>query len=381
MITSLSVRKRRGGFTLIELLVVISIIALLISILLPSLSSARRMARTSACGQNLRGLSIANSTYTTEFEEWLPGVNTTGAVIARYAGFQGGLTAENIRKWDFLPVQKFDWMTPSLSLDMDFSGMSRADRLAMVSEIYRCPEQEGIESKLYPENGDGVPDADDFEGREWSALSYLQSVYFQYWGENYAGKTIFPRRGPLGFLKVTAEGPHSIYTDVKQAPNYRSRLVDLGTPGKKIFAADGQRFITEERVLDHDISMQPNHFGMFTTPGAWRSASVAYGVKPGSARWANEDGTQAVTAAVAGSRSKGYNLRYSYRHGGSKDNDSGGDATLNRGKINAAFFDGSVSLLTDRQSRKPGLWLPKGTEIREAAQFMTQVEDGDIIRH
>ena len=81
---------RRKGFTLVELLVVIGIIALLISILLPSLNRARETANRVKCGSNMRQIGQAILLYANENKgnyprtRYIPGTGITTQVTGTY---------------------------------------------------------------------------------------------------------------------------------------------------------------------------------------------------------------------------------------------------------------------------------------------------------
>ena len=74
--------KRKRNFTLIELLIVISIIAILVSLLLPALKAAREKARGASCTSNLKQVGIGQFLYQSDFD---------GAILPYGIAADGGI--------------------------------------------------------------------------------------------------------------------------------------------------------------------------------------------------------------------------------------------------------------------------------------------------
>lgn len=144
-------RIGRCGFTLIELLVVIAIIALLIGILLPSLSGARDSARSVACMSSMRSLGMAMSMYTDDNKEVLPRSKHS-------VGFSGVLP------W---APQMFEYLT-SQPFESESDLWQSESWWNASNEFFRCAHDQ----RESPIEQPGLPFST-------AAISYGMNVYFE----------------------------------------------------------------------------------------------------------------------------------------------------------------------------------------------------------
>ncbi|MFA4944083.1 MAG: DUF1559 domain-containing protein [Lentisphaeria bacterium] len=114
--------QEEARFTLIELLVVIAIIAILAAMLLPALGRAKEMAKSVACLNNQRQISLGLINYAGDYEERFPSVylsvpgDTTSwhEKLAPYIGISDGIlgTSPKLRASGVLICPSFQPSAP-----------------------------------------------------------------------------------------------------------------------------------------------------------------------------------------------------------------------------------------------------------------------------
>jgi prepilin-type processing-associated H-X9-DG protein len=136
-------RQLLVAFTLVELLVVIGIIAVLISILLPTLSRARQSAVAIQCMSNLRQISAANHMYVQQHNWHMP---------AWWPSSSGNPYPHNAynRYWAGIPEFRKAMAMPILDPSLGYN--------CFVTRKWYCANAVLVENKAEPVSTTGLPD-------------------------------------------------------------------------------------------------------------------------------------------------------------------------------------------------------------------------------
>ncbi len=222
--------KTAAAFTLIELLVVISIIAILVSILLPALAKARELANRAVCMANIRGIVQAMVTYAQSNDggfpaTYVPGPESDGnGSVTRYIENRPVIVYNYTLAADLTPdaVVQY-WYSYGQGDNLHshaFAANPTASMWFLVLEGYATPSIFVCPSDIY-----GKQPADEYWPTSVGAAPTLSNFL---WPVPRGGQqTISPTEGPL----ANAQGEGLSYSIAFPWPAFNSDTYFLGRPG------------------------------------------------------------------------------------------------------------------------------------------------------